>query len=1016
MGEANWPIWEWIKSPRKVEWSDDEDDAESHATWLTLVSSRQAKAVSGQVQLRVGLVRAPGSPVKSLDSLYRSLVTAAVGTGHRRRAAADSMSRRPRPHSVSAATEDQIRAGVRAVPAAQSVGTGEDFFEDDGLSSEDEEQELLDSESESDHTSDDDDDGGGIASDTDDLLSTEEDLTATEGEDEDPLGKHRERLVESSGFDLRQQASPALIAASPDPSVGSSHLDVLVLEDERRPRRRRLLSALGRRPRRRSTGESSGLATPAADDDMSDPLAAQVVAQQKSKKGRKAKNRDKSGSDDLTTSGDSKGGRKLRKGSSQKARQEAKRQRQAQKQGYSFKGGSDIVGIVMMEISGATDLPRWKNSLRTTFDMDPFTIVAFGQKVFRTRVLRHTLNPVWDEKLLYHVRKGEDNFDIKMSIYDWDKITSNDHVGSCVLPLSTLLQAAPKADAKTGLFDPDASALAELKTFQLPLTRQGRDEEVKFGHSSPMLTIKAKYMPYAALRQRFWRQLLNQFDTNDSRSLSALELTAMLDSLGSTLTTETIQTFFTSRDKSYENDELSIEEAIVALEAEVNKPAIEKRHRDREVKSSHGSPAPPALLSTGADRGEGGTPADQALDVSGPSAPIPDASDIGQKSSAPIPVPASSRVPTTKDRDMVSDAATEEERHGIFFGSPEDDKNPKRSAHLSPLSASRPAFLSKRSSSSTSPSRSPSRRSSNDALRSSSSPLRSGSTPEPQQGLDVREGDDDRPVERVVLLKTCPLCHMPRLSRKGDGDVITHLAVCASQDWRRVDSLVVRNFVTSNQAHRKFFNKVLINATQGAYKLGANSANLIVQDRQTGELIEEKMQVYVRLGIRLLYQGARSRMEGARVKRMLKNMSVKQGKKYDSPASAKEIPGFIAFHNLNVDEVRDPLDSFKTFNEFFYRKLRPDARPVDEPQNTKRLVSSADCRMMAFESIDAATRLWIKGREFSVERLLGDEFKGKVGNFKNGSLCIFRLAPQDYHRFHCPADAVVGEPVWIEGQ
>lgn len=152
------------------------------------------------------------------------------------------------------------------------------------------------------------------------------------------------------------------------------------------------------------------------------------------------------------------------------------------------------------------------------------------------------------------------------------------------------------------------------------------------------------------------------------------------------------------------------------------------------------------------------------------------------------------------------------------------------------------------------------------------------------------------------------------------------------------------------------------------------------------------------------------------MKRMLKNMSVKQGKKYDSPASAKEIPGFIAFHNLNVDEIRDPLDSFKTFNEFFYRKLRPDARPVDEPQNPKRLVSSADCRMMAFDSIDAATRLWIKGREFSVERLLGDEFKGKVEDFKNGSLCIFRLAPQDYHRFHCPADAVVGEPVWIEGQ
>ena len=41
-----------------------------------------------------------------------------------------------------------------------------------------------------------------------------------------------------------------------------------------------------------------------------------------------------------------------------------------------------------------------------------------------------------------------------------------------------------------------------------------------------------------------------------------------------------------------------------------------------------------------------------------------------------------------------------------------------------------------------------------------------------------------------------------------------------------------------------------------------NSANIIVQNQITGQLEEEKMQVYVRLGIRLLYKGATSRMEG----------------------------------------------------------------------------------------------------------------------------------------------------------
>lgn len=162
----------------------------------------------------------------------------------------------------------------------------------------------------------------------------------------------------------------------------------------------------------------------------------------------------------------------------------------------------------------------------------------------------------------------------------------------------------------------------------------------------------------------------------------------------------------------------------------------------------------------------------------------------------------------------------------------------------------------------------------------------------------------------------------------------------------------------------------------------------------TGQLEEEKMQVYVRLGIRLLYKGARSQMEGARARNLLKSMSVKQGIKYNDPASAAEIPAFIEFHNLNINEVRDPLGSFKTFNEFFYRKLKEDARPVEKPEDPGRVVSAADCRFMAFENVSDATRIWIKGREFSVAKLLGERYKDEVAEYNGGALVIFRLAPQ----------------------
>ena len=101
------------------------------------------------------------------------------------------------------------------------------------------------------------------------------------------------------------------------------------------------------------------------------------------------------------------------------------------------------------------------------------------------------------------------------------------------------------------------------------------------------------------------------------------------------------------------------------------------------------------------------------------------------------------------------------------------------------------------------------------------------------------------------------------------------------------------------------------------------------------------------------------------------------------------------FHKLNVDEIRDPLDSFsayfrhlivvaphvvapllrtETFNEFFYRKLKLDVRPVEDPDDPYHLVSGADCRLMVSETVSEATRLWIKGRDFYVDWLLGEMY------------------------------------------
>jgi phosphatidylserine decarboxylase len=148
---------------------------------------------------------------------------------------------------------------------------------------------------------------------------------------------------------------------------------------------------------------------------------------------------------------------------------------------------------------------------------------------------------------------------------------------------------------------------------------------------------------------------------------------------------------------------------------------------------------------------------------------------------------------------------------------------------------------------------------------------------------------------------------------------------------------------------------------------------------------------------------------------MLRSLSIKQGRKYDDPASSSQIQDFINFHQLDMSEVLLPVEQFKTFNEFFYRKLKPGARPCSAPDEPRVVVSPADCRSVFFDCMDEATNIWVKGREFTVDRLLGDAYPEDARRFRNGALGVFRLAPQDYHRFHIPVDGIMGEPRTIAG-
>jgi phosphatidylserine decarboxylase len=107
---------------------------------------------------------------------------------------------------------------------------------------------------------------------------------------------------------------------------------------------------------------------------------------------------------------------------------------------------------------------------RTGWDMDPFVVISFGKKVFRTRVIRHSRNPVWDEKLLFHVRRYESSFKIQLTVLDWDKLSSNDYIGDANFDVSELVADAPQPDPVTGLYAADEDGDHPMKEFKVSLS------------------------------------------------------------------------------------------------------------------------------------------------------------------------------------------------------------------------------------------------------------------------------------------------------------------------------------------------------------------------------------------------------------------------------------------------------------------------------------------------------------------------------------------------------------------
>ena len=111
-----------------------------------------------------------------------------------------------------------------------------------------------------------------------------------------------------------------------------------------------------------------------------------------------------------------------------------------------------------------------------------------------------------------------------------------------------------------------------------------------------------------------------------------------------------------------------------------------------------------------------------------------------------------------------------------------------------------------------------------------------------------------------------------------------------------------------------------------------------------------------------------------------------------SPLSKPMIKRFIK--NNKIDMSQFETVKYKNYNDFFTRKIVKTARPID--MNANSLISPCDSRVTLY-NIDENARFFIKGREYSIEQLLGkDELAQK---FSGGVCLVFRLQVDDYHRY-----------------
>ena len=121
---------------------------------------------------------------------------------------------------------------------------------------------------------------------------------------------------------------------------------------------------------------------------------------------------------------------------------------------------------------------------------------------------------------------------------------------------------------------------------------------------------------------------------------------------------------------------------------------------------------------------------------------------------------------------------------------------------------------------------------------------------------------------------------------------------------------------------------------------------------------------------------------------------------------------FVGRYQVNMAEAANPdIASYASFNEFFTRPLRADARPLD----AANLICPVDGAISQFGAIEHDQIFQAKGHQYSTTALVGGDQELAM-QFENGSFATMYLSPKDYHRIHMPCDGRLTRMIYVPGE